>query len=229
MFPLKSLAPRRAFPIVTLALIGLNLYVFVQQLSLPPRALDALVSVYGIVPARFAAFANGAPVSLQAVIVPLIASLFLHAGWLHLIGNMWFLWIFGETVEDALGHFYFLFFYLLCGVAAGLTHVAFNWGSHLPTIGASGAISGVLGAYLVLYPRARILTLVPVIIFPLIVRLPALVFIGLWFALQFLGGIGTLQMQEAGGVAFWAHVGGFIAGMLLASARRRRIASATNY
>jgi membrane associated rhomboid family serine protease len=142
---------------------------------------------------------------------------------------MWFLWIFGETVEDSLGHFPFLLFYLACGVAAGLTHVGFNWGSRLPTIGASGAISGVLGAYLVLYPGAQILTLIPIIIFPLIVRLPALVFIGLWFVFQFMGGLGSLQLQDAGGVAFWAHVGGFIAGMLLAAGARPRRPAPVNY
>jgi membrane associated rhomboid family serine protease len=230
MFPLKSLAPRRSFPIVTLGLIGLNVYVFLQQTAMSPRMLNALVNVYGIVPVRFAALVNGRPVSLQDLIVPLFTSLFLHASWLHIIGNMWFLWIFGDTVEDALGHFPFLLFYLVCGVAAGLTHVAFNWGSKLLTIGASGAISGVLGAYLILYPAAQILTLVPIIIFPLIVRLPAIIFIGLWFVLQFLGGIGSLQLQDAGGVAFWAHVGGFIAGMLLAmTARPRRPLSANSY
>jgi membrane associated rhomboid family serine protease len=220
MFPLKSLAPRKTFPIVTLGLIGVNVYVFLQQVAMSPRMLNALVDAYGVVPARFAVLLAGGPVAPAAAIIPLLTSLFLHASWLHIIGNMWFLWIFGETVEDRLGHLPFLLFYLVCGVAAGLTHVAFNWGSKLPTIGASGAISGVLGAYLVLYPGAQILTLIPIIIFPLIVRLPAIVFIGLWFVLQFLGGIGSLQLQDAGGVAFWAHVGGFVAGMFLAPIAR---------
>lgn len=229
MFPLKSLAPRRTFPIVTLGLIGVNVYVFLQQVAMSPRMLNALVDVYGVVPARFAALLAGGPVTPAAAIIPLLISLFLHASWLHIIGNMWFLWIFGETVEGRLGHLPFLLFYLVCGVAAGLTHVAFNWGSKLPTIGASGAISGVLGAYLVFYPGAQILTLIPIIIFPLIVRLPAIIFIGLWFVLQFLGGLGSLKLQDAGGVAFWAHVGGFVAGMLLAAGARSQHPSPAYY
>jgi membrane associated rhomboid family serine protease len=239
MFPLKSLAPRRAFPFVTLALIGINVYIFLQQVAMRPRLLNELVNAYGLVPARFANLLNMtfSPVyglrriTPEAAILPLLTSLFLHASWLHIIGNMWFLWIFGQTVEDALGHFPFLLFYLACGVAAGLTHVAFNLNSKLPTIGASGAISGVLGAYLVLYPGAQILTLVPIIVIPLIVRLPAVLFIGLWFVFQFLGGLGTLQLQDAGGVAFWAHVGGFIAGMFLAAIARnhRRVLPANYY
>jgi membrane associated rhomboid family serine protease len=230
MFPLKSLAPRRAFPFVTLALIGVNVYVFLQQVAMSPRLLNELVNVYGLVPVRFATLFASGHITPEAAILPLLTSLFLHASWLHIIGNMWFLWIFGETVEDALGHFPFLLFYLVCGVAAGLTHVAFNFSSQLPTIGASGAISGVLGAYLVLYPTAQILTLIPIIIIPLIVRLPAILFIGLWFVFQFLGGLGSLQLQDAGGVAFWAHVGGFIAGMFLAAiARNQRRAIPANY
>jgi membrane associated rhomboid family serine protease len=238
MFPLKSLAPRRAFPFVTLALIGVNVYVFLQQVAMTPRLLNELVNIYGLVPARFAALLNitFSPgqglgrTTLEAALLPLLTSLFLHASWLHIIGNMWFLWIFGETVEDALGHFPFLLFYLVCGGAAGLTHIAFNLNSNLPTIGASGAISGVLGAYLVFYPTAQILTLVPIVIIPLIVRLPAILFIGLWFVFQFLGGLGSLQLQDASGVAFWAHVGGFIAGMFLAAiARNHRRAVPANY
>jgi membrane associated rhomboid family serine protease len=144
--------------------------------------------------------------------------MFLHAGWLHLAGNMLFLWIFGDNVEDFFGHFPYFFFYLVCGVGAGLLHVLFNWHSTIPAVGASGAISGVMGAYILLYPRARILTLV--FIFPL--PIPAVIFLGLWYVMQFLVGLSTIGVRVTGGVAVWAHVGGFLLGMLLTALARKR-------
>jgi len=222
MFPLKSLAPRRTFPVVTLGIIAVNVYVFLQEVVLSPPALDKLISIFGLVPARFTELMAGAHVSAADAIFPLITCMFLHADCLHIIGNMWFFWIFGATVEDRLGHIPFLLFYFICGIVAGLTHVAFNWGSRIPTIGASGAISGVIGAYLVLYPMARIFTLVPIVIIPLFFDIPALIFIGFWFVLQFLAGLGTVAPQDARPVAWWAHVGGFAMGMLLAVRWKRK-------
>jgi membrane associated rhomboid family serine protease len=150
------------------------------------------------------------------------ASMFLHGGWMHLFGNMWFLYLFGDNVEDAMGHFRFLLFYLLSGLAATFAHVAVNPLSPIPIVGASGAISGVVGAYFVMFPTARVLTLVPVFFFVDIVVLPALVFIGLWFLFQFWSGVLSLAVQHMGGVAWWAHIGGFIAGIVLAPIMRER-------
>ena len=217
MIPLKDLNPRRTFPIVTLGLIAVNVAVFLYQITLPPQAMTEFVMAYAMVPAKLdQALAGPAGVPLQAALLPFLTSMFLHGGWLHIIGNMWFLWIFGDNVEDELGHFRYLLFYLLCGVGSGLAQTVFSWGSPVATLGASGAISGVLGAYMLFFPRAQILTLIPLIIFFFTVKLPALFFIGFWFVLQFLSGMGSLQSGgAAGGVAWWAHVGGFLLGILL--------------
>jgi membrane associated rhomboid family serine protease len=151
--------------------------------------------------------------------------MFLHAGFLHILGNMWFLWILGGNVEDRMGPVPYLIFYLVCGLGSGLAQLAFSWGSRVPSLGASGAISGVLGAYIVLFPGSRILTLVPLFIIWFTARIPAVVFIGLWFLVQFLSGIGSLGVQgeaSAGGVAWWAHIGGFLLGVLFARGARGR-------
>jgi len=142
--------------------------------------------------------------------------MFLHAGFLHIIGNMWFLWIFGGNVEDRLGSFVYLPFYFICGIGSGLTQAAFSWGSHVPSLGASGAISGVLGAYIIFFPRSRILTLVTLFIIFFFARIQAFIFIGLWFLVQFLSGLSSLSSISTGGVAWWAHVGGFALGTLFA-------------
>jgi rhomboid family protein len=217
MIPLKDLNPRRTFPIITLGLIAVNVAVFLYQLTLPPQAMKEFVMAYALVPAKLnQALAGSAGVPLQAALLPFLTSMFLHGGWLHIIGNMWFLWIFGDNVEDELGHFRYLIFYLLCGIGSGVAQTLFSWGSRIPALGASGAISGVLGAYMIFFPRAQILTLIPLIIFFFTVKLPALFFIGFWFVLQFLSGMGSLQSGGAGGgVAWWAHVGGFLLGILL--------------
>src|SRR5580698_2221550 len=220
MIPLKNLSPRLTFPAMTLLLIIANVLVFIYQVSLSDRAAEAFVNLYGMVPARVSlAFAGQHHVSFEQALVPLFTSMFLHGGWLHILGNMWFLWIFGGQVEDRLGHFTYLVFYLICGLGSGLAQLAFSWGSKIPAIGASGAIAGVLGAYIVFFPSSRILTLVPLFIIWFTWQIPAMVFIGLWFLVQFISGIGSLNDPRAaalGGVAWWAHVGGFLTGMLLA-------------
>lgn len=225
MIPLRDAHPSRSVPLVTLALIVLNCVVFFYELALPPAGLRQLVFTFGMVPAKVAALPTNPDVSLGDATVPFLTSMFLHGGWLHLIGNMWFLWIFGDNVEDYLGHLRFLLFYLLCGLAAAVAHLVFNWNSTIPTLGASGAIAGVLGAYLLLFPGARILTLVPVF-FIWLIELPAYVILLYWFALQLLQGTASLAQSPAGGgVAWWAHVGGFVTGLVLVKVvapRRRR-------
>lgn len=215
--PLKDLNPRRTFPVITILLIAANVLVFLFQVSLPLRAERAMVLTYALVPARVPLVLSG-HVPFAGGFLPLLTSMFLHAGILHLAGNMLFLWIFGDNVEDFLGHFRFLFFYLFCGLGAGLAHTLTNLSSSLPTLGASGAISGVMGAYMVLYPRSQVLTLV--FVFP--VPIPAVIILGWWFVLQFLGGLGSVGAQTAGGVAWWAHIGGFIIGVLLLAVLKRR-------
>lgn len=216
--PLKDLNPRRNYPVVNIALILANFAVFIYQLTLTPRAFKLFVLANATIPSRFpAVLAHHAP--LGGAVLALVTSMFLHAGIAHILGNMLFLWIFGDNVEDFYGHFTYLFFYLFCGVGAGLLHVFFNWHSMLPSIGASGAISGVMGAYLVLYPRARVLTLVFIFLIPV----PAVIILVLWFVLQFVSGVSSLGVAAAsGGVAWWAHVGGFLLGMLITSIARRR-------
>lgn len=221
MIPLKDDAPRDSFPFVTLLLIAINCLIFFYQVSLGPRMDQRLVVRYGMVPSRLEAAVTTANVPLNTAIVPFFTSMFLHSGWLHLIGNMWFLWIFGDNVEDVFGHFGYLIFYLTCGIFAGITHTFFNWGSHIPAIGASGAIAGVMGAYIVLFPRAHVFTLLPLIIFFFTVQMPAWVILTYWFVLQFITGVGSLGVNTAGGVAVWAHVGGFALGAIIAYLIRR--------
>ena len=221
MIPLKNLRPRTHFPTVTLALIVINFIVFFYQLTLDPRALQSFIMTYSMIPARAQLALAHSHYTLAQGFLPLFTSMFLHAGWLHIIGNMWFLWLFGPNVEDRLGHLPYLGFYLVCGLGAGIAQTLFSLGSTIPGLGASGAIAGVLGAYVVFFPSSRILTLVTLFFWWFFARLPAVLFIGLWFAVQFLSGIGSLGSAQAGGVAWWAHVGGFLLGMLLVSGMRR--------
>jgi membrane associated rhomboid family serine protease len=227
MIPLKDLTPRRSFPAITLLLIVANIAVFAYQLSLSNHASDALIRTYGLVPYKIALALQGGHYTIAQAFTPLFTCMFLHGGFLHIIGNMLFLWIFGGNVEDQFGSFAYLFFYLFCGIGSGITQVLFSWGSHMPSIGASGAISGVLGAYIVFFPAGRILTLVPLFIIWWTIRLPAFIFIGLWFALQFLSGVSSLEPSAAasGGVAWWAHVGGFILGALIALPVRAKMSA----
>jgi membrane associated rhomboid family serine protease len=215
--PLRDENPSGKFPFVTVCLILANIAVFIYQLTLTPRAFQIFVTANAMVPARIPAVLNGYG-SFEAAFLPLVTSMFLHAGIAHILGNMLFLGIFGDNVEAAFGHLRYLLFYFVCGVGAGLMHIAFNFNSHIPALGASGAISGVLGAYIVLEPRNRILTL----IFIFLVRVPAVVVLGLWFVLQFLSGIGSLGSTVNGGVAVWAHIGGFLLGLFITLAAKRR-------
>ncbi len=204
MIPLRDTERSYSAPVVTVLLIVVNAVAFFYELSLDDWSRNHLIAYYGIVPGRLHALS-------------ILTSMFLHGGWLHLIGNMWFLWIFGDNIEDILGHAQFLLFYLACGVAAALVHIATNPDSMLPTIGASGAIAGVMGAYLVKFPRSRILMLVFILFFVTTVELPAVVVLVYWFVVQFFSGVGSVaySQQSQGGVAFFAHVGGFLAGILL--------------
>ena len=215
MIPLRSETPRRTIAWVNMLLIAANVLVFVYQLSLPPRGGDFLVQQFGLVPLRAEqALAHPGP-QLGPAIVPLVTSMFLHGGFLHILGNMLFLWVFGGNVEDRLGHLRYLGFYFICGIGSALAQVVVNWGSRIPSIGASGAISGVMGAYIILFPSSRVLTLVPLLFFFFTVRLPAMLILGYWFLIQFLSGLSTLGQINQGGVAWWAHIGGFILGAFL--------------
>jgi membrane associated rhomboid family serine protease len=222
MIPIRDDTPRYSTPYVTYFIIALNAVVFLFELSVGTQgrgALDSLIYEFGVVPRRFErALAGTSGPSLPALSLTILTSMFLHGGWLHIIGNMWFLWIFGDNVEDYLGHWKYLLFYLISGGGAAVLYILLDASSKQPTIGASGAIAGVMGAYLVLYPKARVLTLVFLIVFFTFWWLPAWVFLGYWFVLQFLSGTATSiagASQNTGGVAFWAHVGGFLAGILL--------------
>jgi membrane associated rhomboid family serine protease len=211
MIPLKDINPTRNFPFVNVMLISANVLVFLYQLTLSPRAEKMFVLANAMVPARIPALLAGhAPASVA--LFPLFSSMFLHGGLMHLLGNMLFLYIFGDNVEDTFGHIGYLFFYLLCGIGSGLIHVLFNWGSGIPALGASGAISGVMGAYAVLFPHHRILTFFFIFLIPV----PAILILGYWFVLQFVAGINGLGMATAGGVAWWAHIGGFLMGVVVA-------------
>jgi membrane associated rhomboid family serine protease len=215
MLPIRDDQPRYSTPWVTRFLIATNLLIFLFEASLGPRGLNALIGQFGVVPSHTAALLAGSVrYPLPVVVLPFLTSMFLHGSWMHVIGNMWFLWIFGDNVEDYLGHFKYLVFYIFTGLIAMSTQVAINLHSSVPTLGASGAIAGVLGAYFILYPRARVLTW----FFVFVLWVPAWVILGYWFALQFLSGTATmLAMPDGnmGGVAFWAHVGGFVSGALL--------------
>ncbi len=216
MIPLKDLNPRYSTPFVTVLLIIVNSLVWLYQFSLGPVVGERFIFALGLIPARFDAALTTHAVSLGDAFIPLVTSMFLHGGWMHVIGNMWFLWIFGDNVEDRLGHAVYFLFYIACGLAAGLAHALLNWGSTVPTVGASGAISGVLGAYMVFFPRSRIVTLVPLIFFFFTVQLPAVFFLGYWIVLQFLGGFLTQNPRATGGTAWFAHIGGFALGFILA-------------
>jgi len=213
MIPLRVTVPSRGRPIATLALIAINVAVFLYELSLPDAAQQNLLTLYGLVPARLS---HAVAVAGPPAVLTIFTSMFLHGGWLHIIGNMWFLWLFGDNVEERFGHLRFVLFYLLCGVAAAGTQCLVSRGSTEPMIGASGAISGVMGAYLLLYPRAGMTCLVPLVFTYRIVVIPAFVYLGFWFLAQlYMGSLASGTQKADGSVAFWAHVGGFVAGMAL--------------
>ena len=216
MLPLKDDQPRFSTPYVTYFLIALNLIIFLFEWSLNPDAFQALMLQFGVVPSHLSASFSGSPrYPLPGVVLSFFTSMFLHGSWLHVIGNMWFLHIFGDNIEDYLGHFKFLVFYILAGLVAMSAQVMIDPSSRVPTVGASGAIAGVLGAYFILYPRARVLTW----FFVFIIYIPAWFVLGEWFVLQFFHGAAALSLaqtgRDVGGVAFWAHVGGFIGGVVM--------------
>jgi membrane associated rhomboid family serine protease len=212
MIPLRDTTQSRNYPVVNNTLIGINVFIFLIQLLQGPE-IERFFFTYGLVPARY----TNPDISLYFTsfqqAVAFLSFMFLHGGFLHLLGNMWSLYIFGDNVEDRLGPLRYLVFYLLCGWLSGLTHFMFNLDSRIPTIGASGAIAGVMGAYLILFPFARILTLIPIFFIPYFVEIPAFIFLGLWFLLQFLSAAAV--GPGMGGIAWWAHVGGFVFGIVL--------------
>ncbi len=221
MFPIKDELPSRRWPLVTYSLIAANIVVFLYELTLGAAGGENFSVMFGAIPALVTHRA-AADFPLPPAMT-LLTSMFLHAGLLHLAGNMLFLWIFGDNVEDAMGRFRFMIFYLLCGLAAAAMYIFLNPSSRVPMVGASGAISGVLGAYMILFPRSRILTLALLGFFVQFIRIPAVVFLVLWFVMQFLYGIATQASAESGGgVAWTAHVGGFLAGILLVFVFRNR-------
>jgi membrane associated rhomboid family serine protease len=212
--------PRRSFPIVTLTLIAINIVVFVYELSLSDRTLNQLIMAAGVTPLEIRTGRDiGPPAPYGNVYLTLITSMFLHGGWLHIGSNMLFLWIFGDNVEDRLGHLRYVLFYFLCGLAAGAAQISSDPGSQVPSIGASGAIAGVLAGYFVLFPRATVRTLLFIGPFITMTRVPAIIMIGFWFVTQLVSGLAAISQAAAqtnpGGVAFWAHVGGFVAGLPL--------------
>jgi membrane associated rhomboid family serine protease len=221
MLPLRDHNPIRTTPVINYLLIAVNVLMFFWEVSLGPNIERALFNV-AFIPARFW---NRELIVFN--VITIFVSMFLHGGLLHVGGNMLYLWIFGDNIEDRLGHFRYLVFYLACGFVATLSHAFVNPGSQVPSIGASGAIAGVLGAYLVLFPKARVTTLIPIFFFITVRELPAVFILGFWFVLQFFSGVGSLgAAQNTGGVAYFAHIGGFICGMilvaLLGGMRRRR-------
>ncbi len=223
MFPLRDDNPIKIIPVITWMLIAVNAAVFLYQISLSVKAAEIFAYQFGAIPsvvlgakqlpARFAVIPPAASV---------FTSMFLHGGWMHLIGNMWFLWIFGNNIEEAMGHARYLAFYVFCGILASIAHILTNTNSAIPSIGASGAIAGILGAYIMLYPRARVWTLIFLGFFVKLLYVPAGVILGFWILLQFINGSMMAGRQNMGGVAFWAHVGGFIAGVLLVGLFKRR-------
>jgi membrane associated rhomboid family serine protease len=225
MIPIKDTIHSRSFPLVNWLIVIANVLVFVLiELPLGQSQLNQLISSYGMTPNQCAApllkdlstaSIPGMGVLINGCAIPLITSMFLHGSWLHIIGNMWVLIIFGDNVEDRMGSLGYLLFYMVCGVVSGLTQAFIAPTSTIPAIGASGAIAGVLAAYLLLYPRSKVLTLVPILIIPWFMNIPAVIFIAIWFLLQFFSGLVSLGAVAAGGVAYWAHVGGFICGLLL--------------
>lgn len=211
MIPIRDTIPSKNYPVVNNTIIGINVVIYLVQVTLVPD-INRFVYIYGLVPARYSIPQITSYFNTGQQLFSLLSFMFLHGGFWHLLGNMWFLYIFGDNVEDRLGPFRYILFYLLCGITSGLSHLIINLHSNMPTIGASGAIAGVMGAYLVLHPKSKILTLIPIIFIPWFIEIPAFFFLGLWFALQFLSA--TSGSGSMGGIAWWAHVGGFIFGII---------------
>jgi len=214
LIPLRDKLRSKHIPIITIALILVNIYIFFKEIFLG-NGLILFIDKYALVPAYFIFWDEITWATVINKIFSLIISLFIHSGWLHLIGNMWYLWVFGDNVEYRLGHLRYLLFYFLCGIIGTSMHIIMNLSSTIPVIGASGCIAGVLGAYFLLSPKAKIVTILPVFIFWTIADVPAFFFLGIWFLIQFLAGYYTLIETQSSGVAWWAHIGGFIGGAVL--------------
>lgn len=215
MLPLRDNIPSRSFPFVNVALIIVNILVFVHQVSLGRGGAIQFINVYALVPSRLHHISYYQQLGLVHALAPFVTCMFLHGSFMHIAGNMLFLWIFGDNVEDKLGHFRYLLFYLVCGILAGVLHVVTHPLSPAPVVGASGAIAGVLGAYIVMFPKSRVLTLIPFFIILTTVEIPAFIFLGVWIVFQILSGMSE-PLQGSGGVATWAHIGGFVVGFVYA-------------
>lgn len=224
MIPIRGSVPSVRPPVMTVALIAVNVAVFLHQAALPPAALEQFVERYGVVPLRQVWALRHAPDAFHLWLTPIVTSMFLHGGWAHLIGNMLFLWVFGDGVENRLGHARFVAFYFAAGGAASQAQVWFDPAATVPMVGASGAIAGVMGGYMLLYPRAWITLMFPVLFIPVFFEVPVVAFLALWFFEQFFMATASLGagLRDAGGVAWWAHVGGFVAGAAMVHGLKRR-------
>lgn len=211
MIPLRDTIPTKNYPVVNATIIGVNLLVYLIQIG-QGTGIGAFIYTYGLVPARYSLPQFASQFSSAHQVLSFVSFMFLHGGFWHLLGNMWSLYIFGDNVEDCLGPFRYLFFYLLCGLASGMSHLLFNLNSDIPIIGASGAIAGVMGAYFILYPKSKILTLIPIFFIPYFIEIPAFFFLGIWIVLQFINA--AASHGSISGIAWWAHIGGFIFGVI---------------
>ncbi len=208
MIPIRDTVPSKNYPLVNTAIIAITAIMYFVELG-QGKELNKFIFIYGLVPARYSNPEISSYFTWGQQVFSFLSFMFIHGGFIHLLGNMWFLYIFGDNVEDRLGSFRYLVFYLICGLSSGISHLILNWHSKVPTIGASGAIAGVMGAYMILYPRSRILTLIPIFFFLQFVEIPAFFFLGIWLIFQFLN-----AASRQGGVAWWAHIGGFIFGII---------------
>jgi membrane associated rhomboid family serine protease len=211
MIPLRDTIQSKSYPVVNTIIIATNVLIYLVEMT-QGRGLSRFIFTYGLVPARYSVPEIGAYFTIGQQVLSLFSFMFIHGGFWHLLGNMWCLYIFGDNVEDRLGSVRYLVFYMLCGCASGFSHLLINWHSRVPTIGASGAIAGIMGAYFILYPRSRILTFIPIFFIPYFMEVPAYIFLGIWFLLQFLSAAGT--PAQGGGIAWWAHIGGFVFGIV---------------
>ncbi len=222
MIPLKDQNPSKSIPFVNIALILINISIFLYQYFFYSEGPELMFLRLGFLPYEFTHMVDISPENLIPVPLTMFSAMFMHAGWLHLLSNMLYLWIFGDNVEDILGHRRYLFFYLFCGIAATLIHGFMNVNSKIPTVGASGAIAGVLGAYICLFPKARVQTLIIIIIFFRIVRIPSVVLLGYWILIQVVSGMAEMEAHTGGGVAWFAHIGGFFTGLVLIMGMKKK-------
>jgi rhomboid family protein len=234
MIPIRDDTPTYSTPFINYLLVALNVAIYVFQAQLSPSAERGFIYTFGVVPVNIeGALGLGVASAHHASLITLISSMFLHAGWWHVLSNMWFLWIFGDNIEDHLGHFPYLIFYLVSGIAASFCHILLNANSTIPSVGASGAIAGVMGAYFLLFPSARVLMLVPLFVFFTFIWIPAWIVLGYWFLIEFLSGAASTFVSGGrsltGGIAVWAHVGGFVAGLVMIKIMPHRMRPRSRY